>query len=344
MLPAFMTQKFLTRTVREFPVEAFVGQDILPIVGVPGLNTMWDIINKDAKLAGFVAINAESPLADKAGMERGFSELADIRIKERFDEDELMALREPGQADVVLEGLAETRRAVAERSLATALQRMTARVNGRVEWMRWQALSTGSISYDDGKVIFSVDFGIPGTHVITLTGTDRWDDLDDSDPLSDITDWVELIRADTGRAPDRMYVGSNIAKYLVNNEKIRALLAGTSGITSLLSLNTVLNLIGQLVGLRIERYDTTYQDGSGTDTRFLDADTVVLMPNPRQSDGEVLGDMASGPAKANNWETGLYAWVKEEEDPWATFIGAGIHAFPRLYHPGWIVAADTCGT
>ena len=60
MLPAFLTQKFLTGVVRAYPTTAFIGDSILPLQPVPGMETMWDIIMEDAELAPFVAIDAES--------------------------------------------------------------------------------------------------------------------------------------------------------------------------------------------------------------------------------------------------------------------------------------------
>ncbi len=343
MVPDFLTQRFLTRVVREYPTEAFIGQQILPIENTAAFNAMWDIITKDAKLAPFVAINAESPLADKAGFKRAFSELADVRIKELLNEDDLLALREPGMADVVLEGLAEARATSAERKVRQTMDRMTARVWGRVEWARWQVLMLGAIAYDDGKVVFNVDFGVPSGNKVVLTGTNQWSDTTNSDPLKDLATYKEAQQVLTGRVPSRCYVGSNIPGYLVQNAKIRDLLKGTDSVVKLLNPSQILDFIGQLVGLKFERYDTTYQDGSGTDTRFLNADYLVMLPEPRQSDGEVLGDVASGPAKANNFAPGLYSWIKEEEDPWGTFVGAGIHAFPRIYHPEWILSMNVKG-
>lgn len=343
MLPDFLTQRFLTAVVREFPTQAFIGQEILPVAETAAFEAMWDIITKDAKLAPFVALNAESPLADKAGFKRAFSELADIRIKEMLNEDDLLALREPGQADVVIEGLAEARSASAERTVRRTMDRMTARVWGSVEWMRWQVLSTGYIAYDDNKVKFNIDFRIPSDNKILLTGTNQWSDLTNSDPLADIVEWMEYIRVLTGRVPTMAYVGSNVVGYLVQNEKIRTLLKGSDQVVNILNPNTVLNYIGSLVGLKIQRYDTQYQNDSGVDTRFLNADYFVMLPDTRQADGEILGDIATGPAKANNFAPGIYSWIKEEEDPWVTFVGAGIHAFPRIYHPDWILTANVKG-
>jgi hypothetical protein len=199
------------------------------------------------------------------------------------------------------------------------------------------------MSYDDYKVKFTVDFAIPTDHEITLTGTDQWSDTTNADPISNLNDWIELIDDDAGRTATRMYCGKNVPGYLSQNTKVRDLLKYNGTIERVISNNEVLQYLGNILGLNMRKVSTTYQSSAGVDTRFLGEDTVIVMPEPRQGDGEMLGDMMTGPAKANNFQTGIYGWVKEEEDPWATYIGAGIHAFPRIYHPKWIIVANVKG-
>jgi hypothetical protein len=338
MLPAILTTRYLTGVARDYPVQGFLGSDILPLADVPGMETMWDIILKDAKLAPFVALDAESPLAGKVGLERAFSELAAIREKELLKEGDLLSLRMAGEAGEMA-GLVDTQRATAEQKIRDTVTRMTARVMSRVEWMRWQALSVGTIAYDDNKVIFSVDFGVPADHIVTLTGEDKWDDATNSDPLVDLNTWIELITLDAGYVPTRAYIGNSVPGYLVENSKVRDLLKYNGRPEALINTRSILGYLGDIVGLNAQRYATQYQDGSGTSQFLLDPDKVVIICEPRQADGETLGDVATGPAKANNWAPGIYSWSKEEQDPWATFIGAGIHAFPRIRHPKWILIA-----
>jgi hypothetical protein len=342
MLPAILSKKYLTGIAREYPTQAQIGADILPLVDVPGMETMWDIILTDSKLAPFVAVDAESPVADKAGIQRGFSELATIREKEIIKEGDLLSLRLPGEAGEMT-GLVNTQRATADEKIRETITRMTSRVMSRVEWMRWQALSAGAIAYDDNRVIFSVDFGIPKDHIITLTSTDEWSDLTNSDPIDDLNDWIELVTLDAGYVPTRAYVGNSVPAYLANNAKIRDILKYNGRVESLINTRTVLGYLGDILGLSFQRYATQYQDGTGTGTFFLGADKVVIICEPRQADGESLGDVATGPAAANDWSPGIYSWVKEETDPWATFIGSGICAFPRIRHPKWILIANVNG-
>ena len=341
-LPAILSRKYLTQVAREYPSQAYIGESILPMQAVPGMDTMWDIILKDGRLAPFISVDAESPLAEKKGLERGFSELAVIREKEMLKESDLLGLRLPGEAGEMT-GLVNTQRATSEDKIRSTINRMTGRVWGRVEWMRWQALSVGSITYDDNKVIFTVSFGLPGDHIVTLLTTDRWSDTTNSDPINDLNDWIELVTLDAGYVPTRAYVGNNVPGYLVNNAKVRDVLKYNGRVESLLNTRSVLQYLGDILGLSIQRYATQYQDSSDTDTFFLGADKVVVVCEPRQADGEVLGDVATGPAAANDWDTGLYSWSKEETDPWATFVGSGIHAFPRIIHPKWILIANVNG-
>lgn len=340
MLPGFLTKTFMTRVVRAFPTQAFIGDSILPMRETASFRAMWDIINNDERLAPFVSINSESPLANKENLTQAFHELAYIRQKSRVDEDELINLRMPGEPDQTTDPMGATKRATAEAYLRRESDRMTGRVWSRVEWMRWQALLGGVITYvpdpGDPAVQFSVNFGIPVTNQVQLLLGARWNQFATADPLGDIATWMEASRAASRRVPTTMYVGGNIASYLVNNAAIRTLLSGTEAITALLSPNKVLDFVGSLVGLKIQRYDAAFTNAAGVAVPFLNADGFVMIPDPVQPDGEILGEVLTGPAKANDYSPGIYGWVKEEEDPWETYIGAGIHCFPALYHPNWI--------
>jgi hypothetical protein len=339
MLPAFLTNQFMTGLVREFPQQSLTGDAILPFRSIASMEAVWDTILRDAKLAPFVAINAESPLAEKPDYSRVIQTLAVVREKEMLNEDDLIALRAPGSPDMV-DGLTANTAAVAAQAIRDTSNRMARRVMQRVEWMRWAAL-TGTIAYDDNKVVFSLTTGVTAAHSTSLarTSTSAWSDTS-STPLNDIATWQELMLEDTGRVASTMYVGLDVPQWLMQNAAIRALFVGNDRMAALLNTNTVLDFIGSITGLKIIRNYTSYQTAAGTQTFFLGRDKIVMVPDPVQSDGERLGSTLTGPAKANNYQTGLYGWVKEEEDPWATFCGAGIHAFPALEHPEWVIYVD----
>jgi hypothetical protein len=85
-------------------------------------------------------------------------------------------------------------------------------------------------------------------------------------------------------------------------------------------------------------YDSFYKDASGTTTRFVPQNKVILLP-PQEVNGEVLGDVADGPHPHNNYKPGVYTWTQIKKDPYSVFVGVGRECFPRIYHPDWIMHA-----
>ena len=65
-------------------------------------------------------------------------------------------------------------------------------------------------------------------------------------------------------------------------------------------------------------------------TRFLDENKVIIFPSYLAND---LGDLATSPSMANDWNTGKFTFRKENQNPWNVEIGVGINAFPRFKRP-----------
>ena len=207
--------------------------------------------------------------------------------------------------------------------------------------MRWQAI-LGEITYNDGDVIFSVNYSIPADNKVTLSGTEMWSDTTNSDPVKDINDWIDTyIETNKGLAPTRMYLSRKTLGYLAQNEKVRSLLkfSGHMNTDAFGSPKQAIKLITTMTDItKVIPYDSFYEDSSGDSQRFLPQNKVILMPEP-VTNGESLGDVADGPHPHNNYKTGLYTWKQVKKDPYTTFIGVGRECFPRILHPEWIFIA-----
>lgn len=334
----------LTNVVRKIKISSQIGESILPFTPVPTEKTIWDILETDMGIAGFVAPDAESPMVDKERVDQAVATLASIRNKERFSESDLRAIREAGTSPVeagsgqtLLQGLKED----AERRLRRSLNRLKNRVAGRIEWMRWQALQ-GTINYDDGEVKFAVDYGIPSANKVTLTGNDTWDDTTNSDPLAKIGDWIDTyIENQKGLAPTRMYMSRAALRYIAQNAKVRDLLkyndkVNPQGFTTVKQAQQLLLSFTDL--LKIIVVDDFYEDASGSSVRFLPKNKVILIPEP-VTNGEQLGDVADGPHPHNDYRPGFYTWTETKKDPYARFVGVGRECFTRIFHPEWIFVA-----
>lgn len=91
----------------------------------------------------------------------------------------------------------------------------------QMERMRMQLLSDAgviSIVSDDGDIQF--DFGVSAAHQEVLTGTSKWSDTVNSDPIRDIMRWVKKMK-DEGKIVNRSVLDETTFGWLAANEKIR---------------------------------------------------------------------------------------------------------------------------
>lgn len=91
----------------------------------------------------------------------------------------------------------------------------------QMERMRMQLLSDGVISIisDDGDIVF--DFGVPAAHKEALSGTSKWSDTINSDPISDIIRWVRQMKNE-GKIVTRAVIDTTTFGWLTANKNIKA--------------------------------------------------------------------------------------------------------------------------
>lgn len=93
-------------------------------------------------------------------------------------------------------------------------------IRARREWIAMQAVSLGAISYAEGDVKISVDYGFVSDQKPVLTGTDRWLDLENSRPLEDMQMWFQY-QADRGVKLERAFSTQKIISLLLQNKSVR---------------------------------------------------------------------------------------------------------------------------
>jgi hypothetical protein len=85
-------------------------------------------------------------------------------------------------------------------------------------------LFDGSLVYQqEGGLKFTVNYGIPSTHDLTLTGTDKWDD-ENSNPIEDIFDAKQTLKEDAGISPKYAMLNSELLKILMFRSDFQTLL------------------------------------------------------------------------------------------------------------------------
>ena len=66
------------------------------------------------------------------------------------------------------------------------------------------------------------------TQNVTLTGTDKWSDYDNSDPFDDIKTWLEAVRAASGKKPNTFTMGYTTMMTLMNHPDLIARITTTA--------------------------------------------------------------------------------------------------------------------
>lgn len=232
------------------------------------------------------------------------------------------------------------------------------RLDNRLEWMIMQAVETGAIAYNDGKIKFSVDYGRPANQTDEAPTGGLWS-LTTSDPIGDFLAVDEFMYDTYGVHIGRAIGSRKALNAMMNSDRFiarsgLAIPSGSSGgsaASGSLDPHYLIDgwgpdaaraIVARTTGIELIEYDAVYRTravGSNTfvNNRFLSDKKIYLLP--RESDLAELDDTDIGFAKTltsphpeGNWQSGYYEWERETVDPWGQDRGTGIKAFPVFLH------------
>lgn len=225
-------------------------------------------------------------------------------------------------------------------------------IKARKEWIALQAISTGSVSYSEGGVITSVDFGYTSDQKPVLSGTDLWTDPA-SAPLDDIQGWITTA-SDKGIVFARAMASQQIISLLQKNLSVRIAYHGDpSGTANPPQLNKAqLDAVLESQGLpaivaydtqaRVENKALTGGRVGFTSVRMMPQNRFVLLPDGplgnylwAKTTEEMMSEIDAVDTDAN----GIYVFRKVNEHPIRVeTIGVNL-AFPAFGYNDSVVAA-----
>jgi hypothetical protein len=373
-MPPFPAQDRLIRkevalgTLREMePPQTHIGTRLIaPMKDVGSDDVIFDYARGLTDgLAPARAEDAESELAQKdlqyGGV--GRASVIDWALKDHYDASDVTRYRETllvqqrlgANMDLPLTvgNMVEEFRGKVARD--DALRRR--KLDNRIEWMIMQAVETGGIAYNDGKIKFSIDYGRPANQTDEAPPGGTWN-LTTSDPIGDILAIDEFMYDTYGVHIGRAIASRKVLNSILNSDRFaaRSGLAiasspvGSTGGTPI-DPNYLIDgwgpraaqqLVERATGVQFIEYDAVYRTrpvGSNvvTNNRFLSDKKVYFFP--READLAELDDTEIGFAKTltsphpeGNWTSGFYEWERATEDPWGQDRGTGIKAFPVFLH------------
>ena len=225
------------------------------------------------------------------------------------------------------------------------------KLDNRIEWMIMTALETGGIAYNDGKIIFSVDFGRPaGQHNQAPTGS--LFSATTSDPIGEILTVQEYMYDTYGVRITRAITSRRVMNSFMNSDRFiaRSGMVAQTG-SDPVDLNYIMDgwgpqaalaVVQRQTGVTFTEYDAVYRTrpvGSTTFTnnRFLSDNKIYFLPDPQdvaELDDTPLGfgRTLTSPHPEGNWSSGYYEWEESTKDPWGVNRGTGVKAFPVFPH------------
>jgi len=268
-IPAELHFETLNKTLIKMPpAPNLVFTDIFASQQYESDRIRWMMEYGTSGMAPFVAPGAPSPsMGDSGYYAEGAASAAYWKEKVFLDEVLLNNLRDP---------VNPTQRVTAQRQLAKKEAKLKARNSKRKEWMLAKAFFDNEITYTrEGGIKFTVTYGVPDHHKVTLTGNNVWWDDDTgaagttADPIKDIYDMKDLAAAD-GLTISDTFMNSTCLKYLLFNASLQTLLQkSTFGDGDLFARPA--QVIGHLLGLGpLTVYDDMFEVAA-----FATADVAV---------------------------------------------------------------------
>lgn len=224
---------------------------LFPSQTYPSDTIEWDIEYSSGGMTPFVAPGSTAPSVGIDGVSKQSAKAAYWKEKMFFDEVFLNNMREPGTYATYM---------AAERQLARGSRKLRYRCDRRREWMCAKMLLDGTLSYTmQGGVKFSISYGIPSSHLVTLDTDRNWKDGASKNVLEDIMDAKTTLADDSGTTPKYVMCNSQLLKVLVLDATIQNLLKKSAfGNGDLFSRPAA--VIGDLLGVGpITVYDELYE-------------------------------------------------------------------------------------
>lgn len=248
------------------------------------LSVAIDELIGSRRLAPFVASNTVAPNVEKLPISTKIYRPPLVKAKKNLQAIDALN-RLPGELPFTTGGAFNQQQRAME-LLGWELQDLSDRISRREEWMISQLLDTGSITIGGDGINETIDYSMPATHKITLTGNDLFSSSN-SDPIALFTGWQRLIQQDGKMGPaDFAIMGRSVRDAFLGHPKISAnstsllnTLRVDLGVINPSTLPNGAEFLGTLKGmggLNLYAYNEYYEDDNGNTYDMMPADKIFI--------------------------------------------------------------------
>jgi len=314
---SILQHQVMTELVRKFPTPQFIGKTLFPEKPIDSDTAQWDEVHQNRDMADYIVPDGEGNVVARLGLKHKTSTVACLKEKKQLKGSTLAWLRKPGTEH----------QQYAEQAIREELADLDSRLEFRREWARWKALS-GTLTVNQTKVKFTVDYGIDSSHKPTVTTA--WSNAA-SDIIGDLTAWKELIQKDSGEMASKIYVNDIVMSYMVKNNGIKALM-GEQLKTQILQSG----YITKVLGLDVVVYNAGYVPAGGSFTKFIPDNKCIMVT------GSIFGEEQTAPSTdpKSGYRPGKFSKSWTEEDPAGVWVLVELNSLPIIKKVENLVYAD----
>jgi len=318
----YFTNPLFTDTLKEIPVKAeYIGQRFLPLAETYDTKFHESVITRQADMANLVSSDAESPLTDRDPLRHVSGEIADISQSYIVTKEEMGALMDKGNPG---------KRKIAEKQLLNKTRTIKENVDARIEWLRWQALGEGAMTYNKNGIILTTDFGVQ----FKKTAATRWDDVTPQ-IIKDYEGWVQEYVDKNGVRPSVFITSIKAIRVVLSNPGLIKSVTGTD--YKLLTLSELNAFLTDRQLPPMEAFDTTVtyrdpnNDGVRTTSRLLSEKKGIFL-----REGGEVGEQLLGPTVENEMNPGIFGRTIRMDRPMRDIIEVVASSFPKITSPDLI--------
>ena len=263
----------------------YLGEVLFPAAKKMGLKLEW--IKGQGNLPVSLqpaAFDAKPLLRDRGGVSKEETKMPFFReamhLKEEDRQQLLMFVEAHNDAysrEILARIFDDTKQLIDGAMVTPEIMRMNLLANGSFT-IQSTTTSGNSVSY---AYNYDPNGTWAGANITTLTGTNKWSDHANSDPIKDIQA-VKRAAMQKGVNLTRMLIGYTTWTHLLQNAKIRLGMnpVATTAANVIVTDEQVKTFIESMVGIRIQVYEKMYNDFNGTAQYFYPTDGVAtFMPD-----------------------------------------------------------------
>ncbi|WP_434132757.1 major capsid protein [Sporomusa sphaeroides] len=253
----------------------YLGEVLFPPKKKLGLTLAWIKGSQGLPVAlAPAAFDAKAPVRDRIGVSRIETEMPFFREAMRIgekDRQQILMAMEASNKDILKPMI---------QKIFDDAGNLIKGVDVDAERMRMQLLSTGKIQIKANGLAYDYDYKMKSAQKMTLTGTSKWSDTVNSNPVMDILTEMEAAEDETGNRPTRGICTRKTWGYLLQNEKIKKDINPIGGENIIMTDAVLEQYFLNKLKLRVVVYNKKFLlTLGGASQQFFPDDVFTLLPD-----------------------------------------------------------------